>query len=149
MVYNDLLICKLMLMVYFDTVDAFERTSRYNRKGKIGLFIEKFNYIKECHRKIMEIKNKYNLLFEPAHIKGSDILELKTNNDMEGKFDACITKSLLITFLLIVGKDKIAYDYLDVDMKEIESKYLGMKNNGILGEFIVDFPSEWQITMKI
>ena len=54
--HNDLLIYKLMLMVYFDTVDAFERTSRYNRKGKIGLFIEKFNYIKECHRKIMEIK---------------------------------------------------------------------------------------------
>jgi len=29
-----------------------------------------------------------------------------------------------------VGKDKIAYDYLGVDMKKIESKYLGMKNNG-------------------
>jgi len=128
--HNDLLIYKLMLMVYFDTVDAFERTSRYNRKGKIGLFIEKFNYIKECHRKIMEIKNKYNLLFEPAHIKGGDILELKTNNDMEGKFDACITSPPYYFSIDYVGKDKIAYDYLDVDMKEIESKYLGMKNNG-------------------
>ncbi len=34
---------KLMLAVYFDTVDAFVRTSRYNRKGKAGLFIEKLN----------------------------------------------------------------------------------------------------------
>jgi len=128
--HNDLLIYKLMLIVYFDTVDAFERTSRYNRKGKIGLFIEKFNYIKECHRKIMEIKNKYNLLFEPAHIIGGDILELKTNNDMEGNFDACITSPPYYFSIDYVGKDKIAYDYLDVDMKEIESKYLGMKNNG-------------------
>ena len=31
-----------------------------------------------------------------------------------------------------MGKDKIAYDYLGVDMKKIESKYLGMKNSGYL-----------------
>jgi hypothetical protein len=35
-------IYKLMLIIYFDTVDAFQRTSRYEKKGKTGLFIEKF-----------------------------------------------------------------------------------------------------------
>jgi hypothetical protein len=59
--YNDNLIYKLMLAIYFDTVDAFVRTSRYNRKGKIGLFIEKFNYIKECYKKTMEIKKNMDL----------------------------------------------------------------------------------------
>lgn len=53
---------KLMLILYFDTLDAFERTSRYNKKGKIGLFIEKFNYIKKCYEKLYEIKEKYNLI---------------------------------------------------------------------------------------
>ncbi len=50
---------KLMLAIYFDTADAFVRTSRYDRKGKIGLFIEKLNYIKDCYKKTMKIKDKY------------------------------------------------------------------------------------------
>jgi hypothetical protein len=50
-----------MLVVYFDTVDAFVRTSRYNRKGKVGLFIEKLNYIKDCYKKTMEIKENMDL----------------------------------------------------------------------------------------
>jgi DNA modification methylase len=128
--YSDPLIYKLMLAVYFDTVDAFVRTTRYNRKGKVGLFIEKLNYIKDCYKKTMQIKEKYSLKFEPASIIEGDILELKNLNKMEEKFDACITSPPYYFSIDYVGKDKIAYDYLGADMKKIESKYLGMKNNG-------------------
>ncbi len=128
--HSDPLIQKLMLVVYFDTIDAFVRTSRYNRKGKVGLFIEKLNYIKDCYRKTMEIKEKYGLKFEPAKIIEGDILELKNMSEMEEKFDACITSPPYYFSIDYVGKDKIAYDYLGADMKKIESKYLGMKNNG-------------------
>ncbi len=128
--HPDTLIHKLMLAVYFDTVDAFVRTSRYNRKGKQGLFIEKLNYIKDCHKKTMDIKEKYGLKFEPARIIEGDILELKSMNEMQEKFDACITSPPYYFSIDYVGKDKIAYDYLGADMKKIESKYLGMKNNG-------------------
>jgi len=129
---GDPLIHKLMLAVYFDTVDAFVRTTRYNRKGKVGLFIEKFNYIKNCYKKIMEIKDKYGLKFEPARIIEGDILELKNMSELEGKFDACITSPPYYFSIDYVGKDKIAYDYLGVDTKKIESKYLGMKNSAHL-----------------
>ena len=124
----DPLIYKLMLVIYFDTVDAFVRTSRYNRKGKVGLFIEKFNYIRDCYKKTMEIKDKYGLKFEPAHIIEGDILELQKMSEFKGKFDACITSPPYYFSIDYVGKDKIAYDYLGTDIKKIESKYLGMKN---------------------
>jgi len=127
--HNDPLIYKLMLAVYFDTVDAFVRTSRYNRKGKLGLFIEKLKYIQTCHKKIMEIKEKYNLKFEPSKIIEGDILELKSMTELAGKFDACITSPPYYFSIDYVGKDKIAYDYLGVDMKKVEFKYLGMKKN--------------------
>lgn len=127
--HADSRIHKLMLVVYFDTVDAFVRTSRYNRKGKVGLFIEKLNYIKNCYKKTMEIKEKYGLKFEPAHIIEGDILELKNMDEMQEKFDACITSPPYYFSIDYVGKDKIAYNYLGKDMKKIESKYLGMKNN--------------------
>ncbi len=39
-----------------------------------------------------------------------------------------------------VGKDKIAYDYLEVDMKKIESKYLGMKNDSKLKKTYGELP---------
>lgn len=133
--HDNYTIHKLMLAVYFDTVDAFVRTSRYNRKGKVGLFIEKLNYIKNCYKKTMEIKNKYGLKFEPARIIEGDILELKNMNEMESKFDACITSPPYYFSIDYVGKDKIAYDYLGVDMKKIESKYLGMKNGKPRGNY--------------
>jgi len=126
----DPLIHKLMLVVYFDTVDALVRTSRYNRKGKVGLFIEKLNYLRDCYKNTMQIKEKYGLKFEPAKIIEGDILELKNMNEMEEKFDACITSPPYYFSIDYVGKDKIAYDYLGADMKKIESKYLGMKNSG-------------------
>lgn len=129
---TDQFIYKLMLAVYFDTADAFVRTTRYNKRGKDGLFIEKLNYIRDCYKKIMEIKEKNNLKFEKAHIIEGDILELRKMTDTEGKFDACITSPPYYFSIDYVGKDKIAYDYLGVDMKKVESKYLGMKNNGYL-----------------
>jgi len=121
-------IYNLMLIIYFDTVDAFTRTSRYNRKGKVGLFIEKFNYIKACHQKLIEIKEKYNLEFKKAMIIEGNVLELKKYTGFKNKFDAIITSPPYYFSIDYVGKDKIAYDYLGVDMKKIESKYLGMKN---------------------
>lgn len=128
--YSNPTIYKLILAIYFDTIDAFSRTSSYNRIGKRGLFIKKFNYIRDCYRKIMKIKEKYGLKFEPAHIINGDILELKDFKELEGKFDAVITSPPYYFSIDYVGKDKIAYDYLGVDMKEVESKYLGMKTSG-------------------
>jgi len=127
--HSDPLIHKLMLAVYFDTIDAFVRTSRYNRKGKVGLFIEKLNYIRDCYKKTMQIKEKYDLKFEPARIIEGDVLELNNISEFEGRFDACITSPPYYFSIDYVGKDKIAYDYLGADMRKIESKYLGMKNN--------------------
>jgi len=121
-------IYKLMLIIYFDTLDAFTRTSRYDRKGKLGLFIEKFNYVKECFQKIMKIKERYGLKFEPACIIQDDVLELQKFNYMRGSFDAVITSPPYYFSIDYVGKDKIAYDYLGINMKDIEGKYLGMKN---------------------
>lgn len=118
----------LMLIIYFDTMDAFVRTSRYNKKGKIGLFIEKFNYVKTCHMKLMEIKERYNLRFRTARIIEGDVLKLKEYSEFENKFDAIITSPPYYFSIDYVGKDKIAYDYLGIDMKKVECKYLGMKN---------------------
>jgi len=126
--HSNTFIQNLMLTVYFDTIDAFERTSRYNRKGKLGLFIEKFNYIRTCYTKTMEIRDKYDLQFKPAVIIEGDVLSLKHMNDMCEKFDACITSPPYYFSIDYVGKDKLAYEYLGIDMKKIEAKYLGMKN---------------------
>jgi hypothetical protein len=126
--HSNSLIQKLMLAVYFDTADAFVRTSRYNRKGKTGLFIEKFHYVKDCYQKTLEIKEKYALAFEPAQIINGDVLDLKQMDEMQEKFDACITSPPYYFSIDYVGKDKIAYDYLGIDCKNVEAKYLGMKD---------------------
>lgn len=126
--HSNLTIYRLMLIIYFDTVDAFLRTSRYNKKGKLGLFIDKFNYIKKCYKKTMEIKDKYQLRFKPAQIIEGDVLEMKKLTEFKEKFDACITSPPYYFSIDYVGKDKIAYEYLGIEMKEIEAKYLGMKN---------------------
>ena len=132
---SDSVIYKLMLVLYFDTVDAFVRTSRYDRKGKAGLFVEKFNYIKTCYEKTLEIKDKYNLKFEPAQIIEADALGLKSMNEFREKFDACITSPPYYFSLDYVGKDKIAYDYLGADVGEIKSKHLGMKDGKPKGNY--------------
>ncbi|RLF97377.1 hypothetical protein DRN58_08900 [Thermococci archaeon] len=120
----------LILVIYFDTIDAFSRTTRYNKKGKEGLFIEKFMYIKKCYEKLMHIKEKWNLNFVKADIYEGDILELKEKySNFKEKFDAIITSPPYYFSIDYVGKDKIAYEYLGIDMKKIEAKYLGMKNS--------------------
>ncbi|RLI80146.1 hypothetical protein DRP05_01580 [Archaeoglobales archaeon] len=119
----------LMLVIYFDTIDAFSRTTRYNKKGKEGLFIEKFMYIKKCYEKLIRLKEKWELKFVKADIYEGDTLELKNKHpNFKEKFDAIITSPPYYFSIDYVGKDKIAYEYLGVNMKEIESKYLGMKN---------------------
>lgn len=127
-VHRNSTIYKLMLVIYFDTKDAFLRTSKYDRKGKVKLFIEKFGYIIDCYKKLQEIKDKYKLNFEYAKIIQGDALEIKNIDGIKEKFDACITSPPYYFSIDYVGKDKIAYDYLGVDMKKIESKYLGMKS---------------------
>lgn len=134
------IIYKLMLILYFDTIDAFARTSRYNRKGKEGLFNEKYKYVLDCYKKLIEIKEKFNLEFKKAKIIQGDILELKNFDWMKGKFDAVITSPPYYFSIDYVGKDKLAYDYLGLEMKKIESKYLGMKNNAIKPNIYGDLP---------
>ena len=119
----------LMLVLFFDTADAFDRTSRYNKKGKLGLFLDKYNYVKSCRQKLMDLKERYNLRFEKAEIINDDVLDLKKHTEFQSKFDAIITSPPYYFSIDYVGKDKIAYDYLGVDMKKVESKYLGMKNS--------------------
>lgn len=122
------IIQKLMLIIYFDTIDAFARTSRYNRRGKQGLFNEKCQYVLDCYKKLMELKEKFDLKFKKAKIIQGDVLELKNFDLMKDKFDAVITSPPYYFSIDYVGKDKLAYDYLGIEMKKIESKYLGMKN---------------------
>jgi len=119
----------LMLVLFFDTADAFDRTSRYNKKGKSGLFLDKYNYVKSCRQKLMDLKERYNLRFEKAEIINDDVLDLKKHTEFQSKFDAIITSPPYYFSIDYVGKDKIGYDYLGVDMKKVESKYLGMKNS--------------------
>jgi hypothetical protein len=126
-VHTNPTIYNLMLILYFDTVDAFIRTSRYENTGKTRLFIKKFNYIKECYQKIKRIQEKYKLEFKSAQIIENDALELKKFTDFEEKFDAVITSPPYYFSIDYVGKDKVAYEYFGIDMKKIESKYLGMK----------------------
>ncbi len=127
--YHNKTVENLMLVIYFDTVDAFSRTTRYNKKGKEGLFIEKFMYLKRCYEKLIQLKEKWKLKFVKADIYEEDILELKNKHpDFKEKFDAIITSPPYYFSIDYVGKDKIAYEYLGINMKEIESKYLGMKN---------------------
>lgn len=125
--YTDSTIYKLMLIIYFDTIDAFIRTSRYNKKGKVGLFVQKFRYIKDCFDKIIYNKEKYKLQFKPARIIEGDILKVKAIRELKGKFDAVITSPPYYFSIDYVGKDRVAYEYLGLKMDEIKSRYLGMK----------------------
>lgn len=126
---DDPFLRDLMLTLYFDTFDAFERTSRYQRKGEIGLFVEKFRYLQNCYFKTMEIKKQWHLSFTPAKIYLGDALELSQREEWKGHFDACITSPPYFFSIDYVGKDKVAYDYWGIDPRQIESRYLGMKNH--------------------
>jgi len=138
--HSNPIIHKLVLILYFDTIDAFARTSRYNKKGKEGLFNEKYKYVLDCYKKLIELKEKFDLEFKKAKIIQGDILELKNFDLMKGKFDAVITSPPYYFSIDYVGKDKLAYDYLGIEMKKIESKYLGMKNNMIKSNIYGDLP---------
>lgn len=123
------IIYKLILILYFDMKDAFARTTRYDRLGETELFYRKYGYIVKCYKRLMEIKHKWNLKFAKAKIIHDDVLNLKEYGWMKEKFDAVITSPPYYFSIDYVGKDKIAYDYLGVDMKEVKSKYLGIKNS--------------------
>jgi hypothetical protein len=51
-----------MLIIYFDTQDAFLRTSRYNSKGKVGLFVEKIFSKIELLRSLKKLQGEYSKL---------------------------------------------------------------------------------------
>lgn len=131
--HKNLTMYKLMLMIYFDTLDAFTRTSRYNRKGKIGLFVEKFNYIKGCHYKIKEFLKKFNIEIKKAKIQKGNVLDLQKADIKKNSIDAIITSPPYYFSLDYVGKDEIAYKYLNEigflkeTMPEIKNLYLGMR----------------------
>ncbi|MFQ6126697.1 MAG: DNA methyltransferase [Candidatus Heimdallarchaeota archaeon] len=127
-VYSNPVIEKLLLALYFDTMDAFTRTSRYKKKGKFGLFKEKYMYVKKSHQTLLTLQEKYQLEFKKATIQLGDVLELQTFKQFVSKFDAIITSPPYYFSIDYVGKDRIAYDYLGIDMKTVESKYLGRKN---------------------
>lgn len=124
---------KLFLMLYFDTKDAFERTTRYNKKGERGLFIEKFNYIKDCYIKIKQFLKEWDIDYKKATVKEGNVLDLKSTGIDDESIDAIITSPPYYFSLDYVGKDKIAYDYLNEigffnhNMQDVKNEYLGMK----------------------
>lgn len=124
---------KLFLMLYFDTRDAFVRTTRYNRKGKRGLFIEKFNHIKDCYAKTKQFLAEWDINYREATIKEGNVLDLKSAGIDDESIDAIITSPPYYFSLDYVGKDKIAYDYLNeikffnYRMEDVKNEYLGMK----------------------
>ncbi len=124
---------KLLLLIYFDTVDAFVRTTRYNKKGELGLFIEKFNYIKDCHLKFRQFLKNKNLHYQKSNLIEGNVLDLKKSGIEDDSIDAIITSPPYYFSLDYVGKDKIAYDYLNdirffnYSMNDVKNEYLGMK----------------------
>ena len=127
--HKNKMIDDLMLLIYFDTKDAFVRTSSYDKMGSLGLFNKKYGYIKSCYYKTMKIKEKHNLKFEKADLIEGDVLELKKHDDFKEKFDAVITSPPYYFSIDYVGKDSIAYEYLSKDMRTIKDRYIGIKNN--------------------
>jgi len=129
------IIYKLLLLIYFDTKDAFARTTRYNKKGEIGLFIEKFNYIKDCYFKTKQFISEWNIKIKKAVVQKGNVLNLKDCTIKENSIDAIITSPPYYFSLDYVGKDKIAYEYLNEvgllkeSMDDIKNLYLGMKIN--------------------
>ena len=130
---KDDFLYQLFLLIYFDTVDAFSRTTRYNRKGELGLFVEKYNYIKSCYFKLKQFLKDKNLTYQKSIIKEGNVLDLKKAGIKDNSIDAIITSPPYYFSLDYVGKDKIAYDYLneikffDYDMDTVKNEYLGMK----------------------
>jgi len=130
---KDDIMFKLLLLIYFDTKDAFVRTTKYNRKGLEGLFIEKFNYIKDCYKKTKIFLNEFNLQYEKSVIKEGNVLDLNAAGINDETIDAIITSPPYYFSLDYIGKDKIAYDYLNAigffsyNMENIKNEYLGMK----------------------
>lgn len=102
---NDM-VEKLMLVIYFDTADAFIRTSRYNKKEKKILLAEKFEYIRDCYDKVLRIKEKYGTEFQKARIIEGDALDLRNLGEFHEKFDAIITSPPYYFSIHYVGKDR-------------------------------------------
>lgn len=135
-IVKDDIIYQLLLLVYFDTIDAFDRTSRYNKKGEVGLFVEKFTYIADCYLKLKKFLKDKDLVYEQATIKEGSATDLGEIPD--GSIDAVITSPPYYFSLDYVGKDKIAYNYLnsvnffDYEMDAVKNEYLGMKTKSDL-----------------
>ena len=124
---------QLFLLIYFDTVDAFVRTTRYKKKGELGLFVEKYLYLKNCYFKLKKFLKEKKITYQKAKIKEGNVLDLKKAGIKDNSVDAVITSPPYYFSLDYVGKDKIAYDYLNEvkffnrDMTIIKNEYLGMK----------------------
>ena len=144
-IIKDDILYQLFLLIYFDTVDAFVRTSRYNKKGELGLFIEKFIYVKDCYLKLKNFLKSKKIDYQKADLKQGTVLSLKCAGIQDNSIDAIITSPPYYFSLDYVGKDKIAYDYLNkigffnYEMDEVKNEYLGMKvKNDIVSRRIME-----------
>ena len=132
-VIKDDVMYQLFLFIYFDTLDAFVRTSRYNNKGEMGLFIEKFIYVKYCYLKLKKFLKEKDIIYKKAILKQGNVLCLEKAGIKDNSIDAVITSPPYYFSLDYVGKDKIAYDYLNkigffnYEMNKVKNEYLGMK----------------------
>ena len=99
----------------------------------MGLFIEKYNYLKNCYFKLKKFCKEKKLPYQKATIKEGNVLDLKAVGIKDNSIDAIITSPPYYFSLDYVGKDKIAYDYLNeikffnYNMVEVKNEYLGMK----------------------
>lgn len=151
---------RLFLLLYLDTKDAFVRTTRYNSKGVPGLFIEKFNYIKDCYLKTKYFLKEWNIKYQKATIKEGNVLDLNAEGFEDESIDAIITSPPYYFSLDYVGKDKIAYEYLNdigffsYKMDEVKNKYLGMKikpeisSNRLIEKKVITYYDDLEISIK-
>lgn len=151
---------QLLLLIYFDTKDAFFRTSRYKSKGQFGLFKEKFFYIKDCIKKTKIFLNEWKIEYVKSIVKEGSVLDLNKVGIKSNSIDAIITSPPYYFSLDYVGKDKIAYDYLNeikffnYNMKDVKNKYIGMKikddikEKKIIEKKIISYFHDLEISIK-
>jgi len=126
----------LSVLLYIDSEDTFLRTTRFNKIGKFNFFKSKFEKIIERSRKLQLEKERHGLVFVPASIQMQDILDFDIGGDKKEKFDIAITSPPYFFSVDYVGKDKVFYDFFDVDMKSVSAKYLGMRQAGVADNLV-------------
>jgi hypothetical protein len=117
---------KVFELLYFDTLDAIDRCQYYKNKNKFDLFNTKLEKLKESHQKIREIQNKNSLMFENAEILQYNIIDFMNETNYFEKFDACITSPPYYFSLDYLERNKIAFNYWNIDINKFTKLSLGM-----------------------